>query len=327
MNEEEKTSVLARSKDVVVSFLGGATGGLIGGAVAGPQGVIAGAFVGTVVEYALDDFGQRMLSRREAGRIASVAEMAARAIAQKLQAGEKLRDDGFFDARSGADSSASELVEGIFLKAKNEHEKLKLPYVAKFMANACFASAHSPANLTYLLSLAESLTYRQMCELKFAALYKAYIVGESFDISLNDGAASYMEVTMIANEIFSLLGMKVLDIFDLEILNTPLTEREFDKNGIMKQVYPESPEAINPSSLKLSMTGTALVNMLELYDLPQEDVNLIFWHTRAPCFKGHFTKKEFLALSFDQIKEWAYPPQESAPEKETDSITPETPQV
>lgn len=76
---------------------------------------------------------------------------------------ESVRNDDFFDDHAAAGSAAEEIFEGVLLSAKQQHEQLKLPLLAKFYANLVFESSIKRSEANYLLSIAESLTYTQLC--------------------------------------------------------------------------------------------------------------------------------------------------------------------
>lgn len=144
---------------------GAAVGGAIG-SLTGPAGTIAGAAIGGAVGEAcvvvLDDLAQRFLSPREEQRVAGVAALAIDNIREQLLWRER-RDDDFFEAGLDSPSPAEEVFEGVLLAAKQEHEQLKLPYLANFYSNLVFMPYIKKAEANFLLSIAESLTYRQFC--------------------------------------------------------------------------------------------------------------------------------------------------------------------
>lgn len=144
---------------------GAAVGGAVG-AIAGPENTAAGAAIGAAVSEActvvLDDLAQRYLSPKEQQRVAGVAALAIDSIREKLL-WQRIRGDDFFDAGANEPSPAEEVFEGVLLAAKQEHEQRKLPYLANFYANLAFMPYIKKAEANFLLSIAESMTYRQFC--------------------------------------------------------------------------------------------------------------------------------------------------------------------
>ena len=57
---------------------------------------------------------------------------------------------------------AEELLESFFIRAGNAYEERKLPHMAVLFANLCFRGDISPAYAHQLMSLADSLSYRQL---------------------------------------------------------------------------------------------------------------------------------------------------------------------
>lgn len=148
------------------SKIGGAAVGSAIGALAGPLGAASGAAIGAAVGeicvVVLDDIAKRYLSPREEQRVADVAALAIEGIRERVLL-EPKRDDDFFDCDPDNPSPAEELFEGVLLNAKQEHEQLKLPFLANFYANLIFEASIKRDEANYLLSIAESLTFRQLC--------------------------------------------------------------------------------------------------------------------------------------------------------------------
>lgn len=148
---------------------------MVGGTVTGVLGFLSGeieiaAGVGAaspIINKALVDISNRYLSRREKARVGAVALLSYKRIKDRLDAGEVLRSDSFFDVDEKNHSEAAEIYEGVLLKAKNEHEEKKAKLLANLFANTAFHSEVTPAVANYFLKMAERLTYRQLCLLAF----------------------------------------------------------------------------------------------------------------------------------------------------------------
>ncbi|MFK2915515.1 hypothetical protein [Pseudomonas sp. 3HC3] len=144
---------------------GAAVGGAIG-SLTGPEGNVLGAALGAAVSetcvIVLTDLANRFLSPKEEQRVAGVAALSIDGIRER-QLFEPIRSDDFFDDGATTVSAAEEIFEGVLLSAKQEHEQLKLPLLAKFYANLVFESSIKRSEANYLLSIAESLTYTQLC--------------------------------------------------------------------------------------------------------------------------------------------------------------------
>lgn len=91
-------------------------------------------------------------------------------ITENLNSGKSPREDGFFNAQHNTqigidESSASKLTEGTFLKAKEEYDSKKLPFISFLTANIFFAPNISEDKAFVLLEILSKLTYRQLCAL------------------------------------------------------------------------------------------------------------------------------------------------------------------
>ena len=125
--------------------------------------------------YAIRDFLNTSLrgllnhfsSQRQSKRITDVTEFALNEIRRRLEDGEKLRDDGFFDKIINR-SDAEEVFEDVLLKARDEPQEKKIPYIGSLFGNGCFDPGIDSGTLHFLCKESENLTYRQLCIIKIA---------------------------------------------------------------------------------------------------------------------------------------------------------------
>ncbi len=162
------------SRDAIIDVTSKAAAGLLGLGVRGALESVAGHVGATIAGVASTpilaqifksvgtDLANRTLSKRETIRVEEAVVQAQNKIWERLVAGQKPRDDGFFEGTQGRTSPAEELFEGVLLKCKSEFEEKKAKYIANIFANAAFVDV-SPALANQVLGLAGSLSYRQIC--------------------------------------------------------------------------------------------------------------------------------------------------------------------
>ena len=90
----------------------------------------AGQAVANFVKNNLHNLVNQFSSERQAKRIKDVSQYALNGIKHRLENGEKLRDDNFFK-RIIDRSYAEEALESVLLKAKDEPQEKKIPYLGK----------------------------------------------------------------------------------------------------------------------------------------------------------------------------------------------------
>ena len=115
------------------------------------------------------EIANRMLGPREEVRIGGVMALSADVLRTKLADGYRLREDGFFEPQAASRSAAEELLEGVLRKAQAEYEERKLPYLARFWANACIDARIKPPTLNQLVRLSEQLTYSNLVMISLVA--------------------------------------------------------------------------------------------------------------------------------------------------------------
>jgi len=252
--------------DKIKSFLlmgmeiaGPAAGNAFGFLVGGIEGAALGGASGVVITRSLSDFVNRTLSAREKARVAATTIFAIEKIKSRLEAGDTLRNDGFFEEKQDGKSEADEIFEGVLLKAKNEHEEKKAKIIGNIFANSAFSSSISIGQANHALRIAEGLTYRQMC------LLSLITVTEGIELSDED----YGKRKKIPYETISLL-QETYDLYSnygLIILNDP--------NIILVQNW----RGMSPKKFQLSPLGERYYQLMGIEEsIPDEDIKDIARH-------------------------------------------------
>lgn len=160
MTDQQDTDATAYTADVG-SGLASSGLGLI---LAGPDGALAGAFVGPLVARAVRQGMQQLLgwlTGRQTERVKTAITTAADEIARRLEAGESVRDDHFFSAGDNGQSSASEVAEGVLQHAAGAYEQYKTAHFGHLLASIAFRPDIGVADAHYLTRLADRLSWRQ----------------------------------------------------------------------------------------------------------------------------------------------------------------------
>ena len=167
----------------IIPAVGGSIAGAATSLVTSPLvGAAVGSAVAKLLTMAEDEFASRILSDREKMRVQTVLSLTKKKVAERIDAGDHIRTDGFFRPQKGADGdSADEVVERILLVSQREPEQIKIPYMANLLTNSCFGdplpnpNLHGAYELHAMIKLAEQLTYRQLCILCVGALNKSLL--------------------------------------------------------------------------------------------------------------------------------------------------------
>jgi hypothetical protein len=263
--------------------LGGTTSGaIIGALVGGPPGAAVGAGAGWLIEAlgkAGAEVAQRWLSPRSEIRVGAVLLLAAEEVSARLMAGEIPRDDLRDEGRRGP-SPASELVEATLISASQTHEERKIPYLAHLLAAIPFEPDLTPAEANQLIGLAHSLSYRQLVAL-------AKYAEEGWTRS-TEKYKLYGEGYPFADEAPTLRSIRtdMLDLFHRGLLEAPRRTKTTNEEGIRTTEdlgWPGTPLEMSPRDLCPSPSGTRLVRMMRLDQIPDEDrETLVIQHVRLP---------------------------------------------
>ncbi len=157
---------------------GSAVGGALGFLAGGPAGAAllgaGGAAAGMALKHIGQEASERLLGPREAVRVGGVLAIAAGEIRQRIEAGESVRTDGFFEQKQTGLSDAEEVAESVLLKSQREPEEKKIPYMGHLLSSVAFDAEIGAHMAHQITKAAEQLTYRQLCLLKLAVVKEGF---------------------------------------------------------------------------------------------------------------------------------------------------------
>ncbi len=241
--------------DAGVGLLQGAGGNVAGAAVGfligGPTGAAAGGAVGWAVSQGLGrlgrEFSERTLAPREEARVGCVLALGAEHILRRLEAGEQLRTDGFFDSALKDRSGADEVMESILLRSQREPEEKKLPYMANLFANIAFDSTISSEMAHQITRTAEELTYRQLCVLRIA------MIKDEFDLRESD----FRGQGLFAKELYPVL----YECFGL-----------YSRGYVGFELAVLGPTDVVPASMTVQGLGADTYHLMGLQEIPRSEI-------------------------------------------------------
>ena len=253
-NDNDIAQLFNNYAEIIGSGIGGVLGFLAGDPIAATFGSVGGTVAAMMLKNIGQEFSERQLSTREDYRVGKALAIAALEIDQRLENGENLRDDGFFDKNPGGRSEAEEIAEAIMLKCQREPQEKKIPYMGFLKASIGFDSNISTDMGHQLIKAAEELTYRQLCILKLA------VVKDSFGLRNQD----YQNYEKFSKELYQVLqechDLCLKNYLDYKI---PLTFRgEIDVGYINLQ----------PNNITIQGIGEDLFTLMKLSSIPDEDI-------------------------------------------------------
>lgn len=152
------------SLEAVAGGAGGIAGAAGGALIAGVPGALIGGALGAVVQ----DTALRLsshLEKRQQARIGSLALNIVKYSRDFIASGKSVRGD-FTENKGSNRQKAAEVLEGTFLKAREQFEEMKIPHLAYFYSYVAFNEQIPLQRVSYLLNLFEKLTYEEFCILR-----------------------------------------------------------------------------------------------------------------------------------------------------------------
>lgn len=248
----EKNDSIRRLINNGAEIAGSAVGGALGFLAGGPVGAALLGAGGAAAAIALKHIGQevsaRLLGPREEVRVGGVLAIAAGEIHQRIENGESVRSDGFFDKKHTGRSDAEEVAESVLLRSQREPEERKIPYMGHLLSSVAFDSQISAQMAHQITKAAEQLTYRQLCILKLA------VVKDAFGLLNGD----YRGQGSFSKELYQVL----YECFDL-----------YQKGYIsFGGEVAFGPTDIKPGSMTVQALGADIFNLMKLALIPSEDL-------------------------------------------------------
>ena len=233
---------------------GGAAGAALGFFIGGPVGAVIGGAGGPAAAITLRNIGQEILERhlgsREKVRVGAAFTIAAADICQRIESGESLREDGFFDEKQTGRSDAEEVAESVLLKAQREPEEKKIEYMGYLLASIAFNPQISVHMAHQLSKITEQLTYQQLGILKLCTVKAGYRLRNT----------DYREdrISLADKDLYQAL-YECADLHNKEYINFGGEIASGLTNAI-------------PSGMTLQGIGRDLFNLMKLTLIPDEDI-------------------------------------------------------
>lgn len=256
MENQTKLRKFLESGSEIAGSVSGTAAGLI---IAGPMGALAGAALGPIASKVIArtclEIHDRVLGNRERVRAGATAAFAIACIEERLKQGEQIRDDDFFDADTDR-SSADEILEGVMLKSRNDHQEKKARFYANILVNSSFDNKLSLGTINHALTLAERITYRQLCLLQ--------LFSEPQPIFLRDGNYRNINPEEISNETRALIA----EVYGMYQDNLILYRRK--EGELMRANF--NIESIHPSKMRRTALGERIHRLMGLEGILYNDL-------------------------------------------------------
>jgi hypothetical protein len=192
------------------------------------------------------EFAAQQLAPRELGRVAVAYNTAVVKVMERLRAGDRLRDDGFFPGDGDVNGSpAHAALDGVLLKARDSYDQRKAERLGELYAWLAFHPEISPSHGNYLIELASRLTYTQLLLLGVFAQSPPWLSDWQ-----STGAFTPLEMGLVAE--IEELGRQELVVRD-------------DNRSVVTFTD------VNPRQLKTVLNGSLLCEAMNLKEAESED--------------------------------------------------------
>lgn len=238
--------------DISSEMIGPAYSSVVGSTIGGTEGTLFAGAYGSVITNSLkmisNNFLNRYLPIRRQQRVGTALFFAVEKLNKKIEAGATIRDDDYFEKKENGRSSAEEIIEGILESSQKEHEEKKLKLFGNLIANLAIHKEIDKSQANFFIKLSESLTFRQLCILRFFGGFS------KTKLRTND----YRSISRFKPE-FLVLLQEIFDMYSKGLINgggdawLGITD-------------------VNPSNIQLQGAGVHLHNLMELHEIDIKDL-------------------------------------------------------
>lgn len=248
-NQNQLRSLLHAGADIAGGAIGASTGLLF----LGPSGAAIGSALGAAAAHAIknvaQEVAQRYLGDREKARIGAAIIFTAEKIQKNLDAGMTIRTDDFFQGSNNSRSSADEIAETVLLAVQRDAQEKKIRYFGNLLANILFNPDIDLTLANQLVRLGARLSYQQLCIL---ALF-------SQEPRSNYKHENYKAPGQVPMSLIGLL-QDIIELYNEGMLNA--SGRALLGLG-----------NIEPAKMRTQGTGEGLFKLMELNEIPIEDLD------------------------------------------------------
>lgn len=202
-------------------------------------------------ENFINDIYENIYTSKERKKILITIYYSLEMIKENIDNNNFIREKDFFEENLNNQSLAEEIMDGILISSKNEHEESKLKYYGYLLGNIMFKNDLDIDECNRLIKLSRQLTY---CQIK---LINMYVISQTIQIPI----LQREDYTKLGIRDYKLLGIlqDTLDMIQKSILN-----------GSGKLVL--DLVQINPSKIKVQGVGTLLYNCMSLNKMPYDEL-------------------------------------------------------
>lgn len=237
---------------------GSISGAFIGGAFAGPIGIIIGGVSGPIITRTFLKIGseikQRILGTREEKRIGAAYFFAIEQINRNLSQGKAL-ESKIISENSFGRIESEEFLEGVLLTAQKAYEEKKIKHIGSLYANILFLKNSDLSQANFMNSLANKLSFRQFCLLNI--LHNKISLNVIERIKLDLTSESLIKRQDILCELF--------DLKSNGLVKHPQYLNQFDDNTAPKKI----------EDFELTSTGELFYDLLCLNEIESIDLETI----------------------------------------------------
>ncbi len=280
-DKDKVQQLLSHGSELAAAAVVGALGFLAGGPATAAGAAVLGAALTKGTQALLADFANRQLSHREEMRVGAVAAFVIDGLRKRLEEGWRPRNDDFFTLSISGRSTAEEIFEGVLQKAKNDHQEKKLEYYANIFIAAAFDENFTPETINHILTVAEPLTYRQLCLLAlfsrpqpFALRDMDYHVPQQ---AYDENPYGYDETPQASGEsrhAYSETANVLAEIFDLCQHSLVRCYKPGAKSA-RERIPILGLSDIRPSWMVRISFGDRLYELMQLHSLPNDDLKTV----------------------------------------------------
>lgn len=254
-------NILENSQEITGEVISSSVNSALGDST-GISGIVSKSVWGKSIQTLANKLDPCQLTEWEKQRVTNCMISAIDKVKERMNNGDKLREDDFFKENPDGKTDAEEVFESIVIASQRESQEMKQIFYGNMLANIGFISYLNADEFNFLLKVFEKLTYRQCLLL---AIFKSNTLAKINRI--NSFLKNSNPIVGVVDSKDVILYKEIMDLYQKSLL--------FNDSNIIMNI-----KDVIPSNLFTYGMGMNILELAEIDKITEKNERLTDKHLK-----------------------------------------------
>ncbi|KXA04414.1 hypothetical protein HMPREF3222_03198 [Clostridium perfringens] len=254
-------NILENSQEITGEVISSSVNSALGDST-GISGIVSKSVWGKSIQTLANKLDPCQLTEWEKQRVTNCMISAIDKVKERMNNGDKLREDDFFKENPDGKTDAEEVFESIVIASQRESQEMKQIFYGNMLANIGFISYLNADEFNFLLKVFEKLTYRQCLLL---AIFKSNTLAKINRI--NSFLKNSNPIVGVVDSKDVILYQEIMDLYQKSLL--------FNDSNIIMNI-----KDVIPSNLFTYGMGMNILELAEIDKITEKNERLTDKHLK-----------------------------------------------